>query len=416
MNQEKSMSARAIVPLLVFSSILSAAAGDWPQWRGPNGDGISGETRVPVEWSKSKNVEWRTPLPGEGHSSPTVVGSNIFITAAEPTSGDRLLLRLDATTGKIVWKRVVLTAGIESMHRENSAASSTPITDGKHIFTSFQNGKRVDIQCYDFDGNRVWSVQPLRFSGLHGYSYTPVLHGDLLIFDFAQNDEAAVLALDKRNGQTRWRWDRPTREISHITPLLISRGESMQVVVCGSDQIRAFKPETGDSIWWCDGPTEVCVAGLVFDGTAVVANGGYPRRTRLAVDVTGRGDVSDSHVRWKSNRAVSYVPSPVHHEGYVYTVIDDGMLNCADAKTGDLVWEERIGGRFRSSLVLANDNIYATSDKGVTTVFKANPKRFEKVAVNDLGEFCYATPALANGRIYMRTGEALYCIGTGAGK
>jgi outer membrane protein assembly factor BamB len=386
-------------------------AGNWAQWRGPNGDGISGEKNVPTEWGTAKNVLWRTAIPGEGHSSPTVWEDSVFLTTVLKESRERLLLRLDARAGKVLWQRVIVTANLERMHRENSSASSTPLTDGQHVFTSFQNGRRVDLQCYDFDGQRVWSVQPLGFEGEHGYSYTPLLCDDLLIYDFAQNDEAAVLALDKKTGQTRWRFDRKTREISHVTPLLVTAGGTRQVVVCGSDEIRSFVPETGKSLWWCDGPTEVCVAGLSYGDGLVFATGGYPRRTRLAVKATGRGDASSSQVVWSLGREVSYVPSPVFHQGHLYTVVDDGMLYCFDARTGKAVWEQRLGGRFRCSLVLADGNIYATNDKGLTTVFKATSSGFQSVAVNDLQEFCYATPAISNGRIFLRTGGHLYCIG-----
>lgn len=395
-------------------AVAGVQAENWGQWRGPRGDGVSADTQVPAEWSASKNIYWRTGVPGEGHSSPVVWGESVFLTSANSASGERLLLRYDRETGKKVWERVVLTAPVESMHRENSAASSTPVTDGTHVYTSFQNGKRVDIQCYNFTGERIWGVQPLQFAGEHGYSYTPIVHEDLVIFDFAQNDEAAVIALDKRTGKQRWRWDRPTREISHVTPLLVRSGRvGLQLIVSGSNQIRGFNPNSGESLWWCEGPTDVSVAGLATDGRAVFVAGGYPRRTRMAVEITGRGDVTGSNVRWKSTRAVSYVPSPVYHEGYLYTVIDDGMLTCVDVKSGDAVWEERLGGRFRSSLVLVAGKIYATNDKGVTTVFRATPERFDRVAVNDLGEFCYTTPAISGGRLYLRTERHLYSIGMG---
>lgn len=414
MNNPKLIMRWTIIAWVIVLGAPVARSENWAQWRGPKGDAISSERNVPVEWSPSQNIDWRTAIPGKGHSSPMVWNGSVFLTSVEDRTGERLLLRIDK--GKIVWQRVVLTADVESMHRENSAASSSPVTDGQFIYTSFQNGKRVDIQCYDFAGKRIWQSQPLRFAGMHGYSYTPILYGDLAIFDFAQNDEASVIALDKRTGQVRWRWDRPTREISHITPMVVSQGGSTQVVVCGSDQIRGFNPETGESLWWCDGPTAVCVAGMTFDGKSIFAAGGYPRRTRMAVDVSGRGDVTGSHVRWRTSRAATYVPSWVYHQGYLYSVIDDGMLHCFDARTGDSVWDERIGGRFRSSLVLADGNIYATNDKGATTVFRANPARFEKVAVNDLKEFCYATPAISDGQIYIRTGQNLYCIGTAGGQ
>jgi outer membrane protein assembly factor BamB len=389
---------------------VTAHAENWPQWRGPRGDGTSLETKVPTQWGPEQNVAWKTALPGEGHSSPVVWDQSVFVTSALKDSGDRLLIRVDATTGKILWHRVVLNAGIEAMHRENSAASSTPVTDGELVFTSFQNGPRVDVRCFDRHGKQLWVAQPLRFEGMHGYSYTPVLYRDLVIVDFSQNDEAAVIALDKKSGRVRWRFDRGSREISHVTPLLVNAGGIEQLIVCGSDEIRSFDPASGKSRWWCRGPTEVCVAGLAFGDGVVFATGGYPRRTRVAVKADGSGDVTSSHLLWSLSREVSYVPSPVYHAGYLYTVVDEGRLYCFDAKTGQAVWDQRLGGRFRASLVLADGNLYATNDQGVTTVARATPEGFQPVAVNDLREFCYATPAISNGRLFIRTGANLYCI------
>jgi outer membrane protein assembly factor BamB len=397
--------------LLATSFLHSPAqAGDWPQWRGPDGSGVSSEKNVPIKWSPTQNVRWKTPIPGEGHSSPVVSGDSVFVTTAIKETGERLLLRLDANSGKILWRTQVLTARIEPMHRENSAASSNPVTDGKFVYTSFQNGDRVDFQCFDFSGKRVWSAQPLRFKGEHGYSYTPVLHGSLLIFDLAQNDESAVIALEKISGKVRWRFDRGRREISHVTPLLANAGGKTQLIVCGADEIRSFDPETGKSFWWATGPTEVCVAGLAFGDNMVFATGGYSRRTRMAVNVTGTGDVTASHVVWSTGREVTYVPSPVYHDGFLYTVLDEGMLYCFEGKTGKAVWNQRLGGRFRSSLVMAGDHLYATNDQGRTTVFRASPRHFEQVAENHLGEFFYATPAISQGRLFLRTGNHLYCI------
>lgn len=403
---------KKLLPTAVgFGLLASAHAANWPQWRGPNGDGISPETNVPVKWSTTENIAWTTPIPGEGHSSPVVWEDSVFLTTALPNTQERLLLRLDARSGKTLWQRTVVKAAPEYIHRENSFASSTPVTDGERIFTSFQNSKRVDLQCYDFEGRRIWSVQPLEFNGEHGYSYTPVIYHDLLIFDCRQEGEAALLALDKRTGKVRWRVEPARKRISHITPLLVSDGRRQQVIVCGTDEIRSVNPENGKTWWWCRGPSDVAVAGLSYGEGLVFAAAGYPDRTRMAVRVDGSGDVTDTHVAWKSRRQVTYVPSPVYHNGHFYSVLDEGMLCCFNAKTGEMVWDHRLGGRFRASLVLADEHGYATNDKGVTTVFRATPRGFESVSVNDLKEFCYSTPAIADGRLYLRTGKNLLCIG-----
>ena len=398
-----------VVLTVLCALSFSVRAENWPQFRGAKGDGISNESNIPVQWDTTKNVAWKTPIPGEGHSSPTVWERSLFLTTAAKNNGQRYLLRLDTVTGRIAWQQVAVTAPLEDMHRENSAASSTPVTDGTYVFTSFQNGNHVDLQCYDFTGRRVWSYQPATFRGMHGYSYTPVLFRDLVIYDLSQNDQSSVIALDKKTGQQRWRYIRKKKEISHVTPVIL-QGARPQLVICGGDEVRAFDPLTGKSLWWADGPTDVCVAGISFGEDTVFVNGGYPRKTRMAIKTSGSGDVTQSHVAWSTGREVTYVPSPVYFKGHVYTVVDDGLVYCFDAKTGDATWNHRIGGRFRSSLVLANGNIYATNDRGLTTVFQATPDRFVPVATNNLAEFCYATPAISNGRIYMRTGAQLYCI------
>lgn len=394
-----------------LAAAYSGLAENWPQFRGPRGDGTSTENSVPIKWSTMENVLWKSDIPGEGHSSPIVWDKSVFLTTATKDDNKRLLLRIDADTGKVLWERMVVVAPIDSGHRENSSASSTPVTDGRHVFTSFQAGDRVDLRCFDFEGKQLWAVQPLRFDGQHGYSYSPVLYKDLLILDCRQEGEAAVLALDKRTGKERWRATPGKNRISHITPLLINHNGKAQLIVSGSDETRSYNPDNGKEFWRCSGPDDVAVAGLCFGDGLVFTTAGYPTRTRMAIKVDGSGDVTGSHVAWKEHRQVTYVPSPVYHSGHLYTVVDEGMLFCFESNTGKVVWDHRLGGRFRSSLVLGNGNIYATNDKGLTTVFAADPKAFRQLASNDLQEFCYATPAISNGRLYLRTAERLWCFG-----
>jgi outer membrane protein assembly factor BamB len=398
----------ALIGMVCWSQ--AASAENWPQFRGARGDGTSHETNAPLQWSAAQNVKWKTPLPGAGHSSPIVWEESIFVTAADE-GGGRSLMRVDANTGKIVWQKKVVTARKEAMHSENNSASSTPATDGTRVVTSFQVGDRVDLRCFDFDGKEIWAVQPLRFDGQHGYGYSPIIYKDLVLFDCRQEGEAALLALDKRSGAVRWRAVPANKRISHVTPLLITQGGQLQLIVSGSNETRSYDPSNGRAIWWCKGPSDVAVAGLVFGDGMVFATAGYPDRTRMAVRVNGRGDVTKTHVAWSLRRQVAYVPSPVFHGGHVYSIIDEGMVCCFDAKTGQSKWEHRLGGRFRSSLVLAGDRIYATNDKGLTTVFEANPGEFRALGSNDLGEFCYATPAISNGRMFLRTGSNLFCVG-----
>ena len=396
---------------LLATLSLSLHAENWPQFRGPRGDGTSAENSAPTTWSQTNNITWKSPVPGEGHSSPILWNDSVFLTSASPENGDRLLLKINATSGKIVWQTAVAKSDRESMHRENSSASSTPATDGSSVVTSFQVGNKVDIRSYDFDGNLRWSAQPLKFSGEHGYSYSPIFYKDLVILDCRQEGDAATIAFDKNDGRIRWKTEPKKSRISHITPLLINDGRREQLLLSGSDETASYDPATGKQLWWCKGPSDVSVAGMSFGSDLLFVTSGYPNRTRMAIRVDGSGDVTGSHIGWKMQRQVTYVPSPVYHDGHFYSVIDEGMMLCFDAKTGESKWDHRLGGRFRSSLLLVGGLIYATNDKGLTTIFRASPDGFQQVASNDLKELCYATHALSNGRLYIRAGDNLYCIG-----
>jgi outer membrane protein assembly factor BamB len=397
---------------LAAALAFSVCAENWPQFRGPRGDGTSAESTPPTTWSPANNIAWKCALPGEGHSSPILWNDSIFLTSSLPETGERVLLKISANSGKIAWQTSVAKARRESMHRENSSASSTCATDGASVITSFQVGDKVDIRSYDFDGKLRWSSQPLKFSGEYGYSYSPIFYNDLVILDCRQEGEAATLAFDKNTGQIKWRATPKKKRISHITPLLINDGRQ-QLIVSGSDETTSYDPATGKQLWWCRGPSDVAVAGMAFGDGLVFATAGYPARTRMAIRTSGTGDITATEVAWKTQRQVTYVPSPVYHDGHFYSVLDEGMMCCFEAKTGETKWEQRLGGRFRASLLLADGLIFATNDKGVTTVFRASPKSFQQVAVNDLKEFCYASPALSNGRLFIRTAENLFCIGKG---
>ncbi|MGZ8898643.1 MAG: outer membrane protein assembly factor BamB family protein [Limisphaerales bacterium] len=396
---------------LALTFIISLQAESWPQFRGARGDGTSAESSPPQNWSQTNNLSWKVAIPGEGHSSPIIWNDSVFLTSALPENGNRVLIKVNATTGRIAWQNVVAKSERESMHRENSSASSTAATDGAQVITSFQVGDKVDIRSYDFEGKLQWSAQPLSFSGEHGFSYSPIFYKDLVILDCRQEGEAATIAFDKKNGAIRWKVEPKKRRISHIPPLIIHDGAREQLIVSGSDETASYHPLTGEQIWWCEGPSDVAVAGMAFGDGLLFTTAGYPARTRMAIRVNGAGDVTESGVAWKFQRQASYVPSPVFHEGHLYSVLDEGMLLCFEARTGDIKWQERLKGRFRASLLLADGLIFAMNDQGVTTIVRASPESFQPVATNYLGELCYASPGLSNGRLFIRTAGNLYCIG-----
>jgi outer membrane protein assembly factor BamB len=398
--------------LLAFSALaFPARAEDWPQWRGPRSDGSSLDARLPTAWSRDRGVCWATELPGEGHSSPIVSGGSVFVTAALGDGRERALVRLDAATGRIVWTRTVATSrDLESVHGENNHASSTPATDGRAVYTSFYESGRTHLAAVAFDGRVLWTATPLRYRAEHGYHHNPLLLGDQLVLSYDQLAEAAVISLDTKTGAVRWRSPLSNDQCSNVPPFPLRAGNRTLVVTVGNDETRAMDAADGRVVWKASGPTDYCVAGPAFGAGVVFVNGGYPDRRSLGFRVDGAG-VSAREAAWESRKGTTYVPSPVFHEGHFYAVNDGGLATAWDAATGQVKWQQRLNGRYRASAVVANGLVYAVDDDGTTTVFKASPLRYEEVARNELGEFVYATPALAEGRVFIRARERLYAVG-----
>lgn len=403
---------QAAAAIALVLGAAAAPAEDWPQWRGPRADGTSLERGLPTSWGAQAGVCWATDLPGEGHSSPIVARGSVFVTTALRDGRERALVRLDATSGRILWvQTVVKSDDLEALHPENSHVSSTPASDGRAVYTSFYASGRTHLAAVDYDGKVLWSATPLRYRSMHGYHHNPLLLGDLLVLSFDQLAEAAVLALDTRTGQTRWRVPLPNDDCSNVAPFPVESGGRTLVVTSGNDVTRAIDPADGRVVWHAAGPTKYCVAGLAAGAGLVFVNGGYPDRHSLAFKIASLGDATKVGVAWESRKGTTYVPSPTFHEGHFYAVNDGGLATCWNARTGDVLWQERLPGRYRSSVVLGEGRLFATSDEGTTTVFRATPERYEGVSTKRLAEFVYTTPAVAGGRIFIRTKSRLLAIG-----
>jgi hypothetical protein len=395
---------------------LICVAGDWPAWRGPRGDGRSEESGIPTRWSQTENVAWKVALPGRGHSSPIVWGDRVFVTACDESKQSRILLCLDRTSGKVIWEREVLRARLEPKHDLNSYASSTPATDGTHIWVTFANHPRMEVHCFDFAGNRVWQKSPGEFHSRHGFCSPPILYRDLVIVNGDQDALAFIVAFEKTTGAERWRIDRPNRTRSYVPPLLIHAAGKDQLVVSGSKCVASYDPADGEIFWIVDGPTEQFVASPVFSKGIVCITAGYPEYHLIGIQPDGSGNVTKSHVRWHERRGAAYVPSPIADDAHFYIVSDrntsdKGVLTCVDAVSGKRIGSEKIGANFSASPVSAGGHLYFLDDEGMTHVIKAGP-RLEVVARNPLGEPCRASPAIANGQIFIRAEKHLYCIGT----
>jgi len=388
-------------------------AENWPCWRGPRGDGTSLETSVPVRWSRSDNVLWKTPIPGKGHSSPIVWEDRVFLTTAIKETARRLLLCLDTATGKVLWQRPVLTAPLERIHRLNSYASSTPATDGKAVYVSFLDVDRMFVAAFDFQGNLLWQAHPGVFASMHGYCSSPVLWKNSVIVNGDHDGPAYIVALDRDSGRTIWKTPRPNRTRSYCVPIIRTIDGRNQLILSGSKCVASYDPDTGRQHWIIDGPTEQFVASLVYNGELLFMTAGFPDLYMQAIRPDGRGNVTESHVVWQKDVDCSYVPSPVAFGPYFIVVDDKGVLSCFEAESGNRKWRQRLGGRHSASLVSANGLVYVLSDKGRMTLIRP-AEQFDLVAQNEISEQTNASPAISRGRLYLRGDKHLFCIGSPA--
>jgi len=332
-----------------------------------------------------------------------------------PDTGERVLLSLDRKTGQTVWRQTVLTAPLEEKHELNSHASGTPATDGKMVYCTFLDGDKMSVAAYDFAGMQRWLVRPGEFHSKHGYSSCPVIFEDKVIVNGDHDGEAYLVALDRTSGKIVWKIPRENKTRSYVTPLIRQIEGRPHMILSGSKSIASYDPRDGSRYWVIDGPTEQFVASMVYNGELLFMTAGFPDHHILAIRPDGHGNVTDTHVAWRTTENTSYVPSPIVVGDYFLLVADNGIASCYEAKTGKRLWKERLGRRYSASLVTAGGLVYFTSDDGDTTVVRPGPK-YESVAANNLGEACFASAAISQGQIFLRGEKSLFCIGTDAAK
>jgi hypothetical protein len=407
-----------LLQFLAVASNLRAAdappADDWPQWRGPRGDGSSLERNLPTHWSATENIAWKTEVPGIGHSSPIVVGDRIFLSSCMEDKGQRLLLCYDRKNGKQLWQKQVAHSELEHKHKLNSYASSTPCSDGKHVWVSFFELPQIDLICFDMEGNEVWRKSPGTFKSVHGFCSSPVLYKDTVILNCDQDAPAFIVCYNKETGVEKWRIDRPNKTRSYCTPTLFDIAGKKQMILSGSKSVTGYDPETGAQIWLIDGPTEQYVASIVMTDGVAFMTGGFPEHHLLGIDPAARGNITDSsHVLWherQGKQAVSYVPSPVAFGHWFFLVGDGGLATCWNARTGKELWRQQLSRHQSASGIVADGNIYFTDDTGQTEVFRGGAT-FELVSKNPLGEDVRSSPAVSRGQIFIRSTHTLWCIG-----
>jgi len=396
--------------LAIINLFPDAQAQNWPGWRGPNGDGTSSETNLPTSWDSKTNILWKSPVPGIGYSSPVVWGDKLFITSALSETHEKVLLCYNCKDGSLFWQTTVLRTPFEQKHDNNSFASGTPATDGKLIYLAFLDGKDVLVAAYDFNGKQIWTQRPGTFSSPHGFSCSPVLYKDKVIVNGDSQGDSFVAALNKSDGKIVWKvlHDQPAHSFS--TPIFRNMAGKMQMIFCGNREIASYDPETGSKNWYVKGPSEDFCSSPVYNEKAglVLVSSAWPLKVLVAIKPDGDGDVTKSHVVWQSRNGAYYVPSPICTGDYIITTMTTGVVNCIEAATGKILWTKDLGMQYPSP-VLANGLVYMPNDEGVITVIKPGPG-FEFIAKNPIGEKMNASPAISNGKIYLRGYRNLFCI------
>lgn len=410
---------RSITLILVVTVTgLAASAGEnWPQFRGPGGDGQSDATGLPVTWSETENVKWKTPIHDRGWSSPVVFGDRIWMTTATKEGQEMFVVCVDLETGKILHDVLLFDDHEpEPINALNSYASPTPAVEAGRVYVHFGT---YGTACLDtVTGKTLWTRRDLRCNHFRGPGSSPLLFGDLLYLHYDGFDVQYVVALDKRTGKTVWRTDRSTDfgrtggdfRKAFCTPIVVEIGGRLQLISPGSKAAMAYDPRTGRELWKVRyGIGFSTTSRPLFTHGLVLINTGFGRPELWAVRSDGHGDVTDSHVEWKVTKGVPFKSSPVIVRDLIYMVNDSGIVSCVESTTGQLVWQKRIGGEYSASPIYADGRVYFFSHEDKATVIGPG-RRFKLLAANKLDEGFMASPAVVGKALILRTKTHLYRI------
>ncbi|MEC5126858.1 PQQ-binding-like beta-propeller repeat protein [Verrucomicrobiales bacterium BCK34] len=409
-------------PALVFTTTLlvilhsGAFADFWPEFRGPGAEGHAPDAKVPLKWSETKNIRWKTPVDGKAWSSPVIAEKAVFVSTGV-VARNKLSLEARAyalDSGKELWKTVIFEGDEDKMHQKNSHASPTPVfRDGK-LYVHFGHNGTACLNAAD--GKVIWTQESITYAPVHGTGGSPVLVGDKLIFSCDGNEDPFVIALDANDGSEAWRTPRGvevSRTFSFSTPLLIEVKGKQQVVLPGSGAVISYDPETGKEIWRCgyDEGYSVVPRPIYNNGIIYVCSG-FNTANLIAVRADGSGDVTDTHIVWTAEKRIPRESSPIIVDGLLFINDDKGILSCFDATTGEEYYQERLNGEggFSSSPVYASGHLFFHNGEGVTTVVKPG-KKFDKVGENELNEFGLSSFAVVSDGFIVRTEENLIRIG-----
>jgi outer membrane protein assembly factor BamB len=410
------------IAAFTFAAALPLHSADWPAWRGPDANGVTGETNLPLKWSATENVKWKVELPEPGNSTPIIFGDRIFLTQA--VGARRTLMCLDPKDGHTLWQQGPTWDAPERTHKTNPYCASSPVTDGERVVAWFGS---AGLFAYDLGGKEQWHVDLGKQDHEWGYGSSPVIEGDLCILNFGPGPRSFVVAVNKRTGNEAWRFEVPPPAVqegpgannagymgSWSTPVLLNTGTRRELVVPLPGAVFAFDPATGRELWHCNGLNPLAYANPLLTGDTIVGFGGYSGYT-IGVKTGGSGDVTATHRLWQEKKNPQRIGSGVAVDGRVFMGSDQGVIQCIDAKTGAEVWNERPqipGGRTSSwsSILQSADRLYLVTKNSDTLVFKAAPK-FELLAVNSLNDgMTNASIAVSSGAIFIRTHKHLWCI------
>ena len=385
---------------------------DWPQWRGPRGDGTVIDQDIPVNWDEATNVAWKVDVPGRGHASPILIGSLVCLATALPDHQQQVVLAFDRVTGEQRWRAVVHEGGFPAnseVHQKGSFANSTLASDGHRVFAIFFNSGKVFATAIDLHGQQVWQKEVGAFSSKFGYAPSPVIYKSTIIISADNWGNGYFAALNRETGDILWRKKRPAVS-TYSSPLLATIQGRDQLVLSGCDQLVSYNPANGEQLWSCQAMAEATCGTPVTNGTYIFASGGYPGKQTVAVNGSGE-------IMWKNQTKV-YEPSLVTTGGYVFAVTDDGIAWCWSADSGAVLWKHRLDGSYSASPVACNGHIFVPNLSGETIVFEAKGDAYHEVARNRLGQDSYACLAVGGNSIFMRVGyvaghernEKLVCL------
>lgn len=400
--------------LLCVSISTNLAAENWPRFRGPNGSGVSDTTGIPTHWS-DEDYLWKVDLPGIGHGSPVVWGDKLFVNCAAEDGTTRSIQCRSTTTGELLWEKSFTTA-THKTHKFNSYATATPCVDEEYVYTSWGTPQELVIVCLTHAGDVVWKADNLgKVIGGHGYGTSPILHGDLVIMANDTEKKSSLFALNRKTGEKAWEVPRPGGRLNFATPTVFSREGQSDLIIFSAWPIgiTAIDSETGKLVWEIEtydvNKGQRAVASPIVVGDAVFANCAFTNGPKHLVGLKPVNESVEEVFR-VDHSTVPHIPSLLAYEGLLYAWADKGICTCYELETGKKVWQERIGGNYFSSPICVNGIIYSIDADGHCVVIKAG-QEFEELARIDLGDPCRSTPAVANGKMFIRTFRQLMAVG-----